>query len=118
MPIRLGLLLLPLALLGCSKPPPSNASGQRLFDHYCAECHGDTAAGRTFFGYPSLVDEKLQREMVRDIIKKGSAERGNAHRHREEMPAFGMLSDAQIERINDHLVQLRKQRSRAASPKP
>jgi cbb3-type cytochrome c oxidase subunit III len=107
---RLTLLLVPLMMLGCAKPPPTSASGQVLFDYYCAKCHGETAAGKTFFGYPSLVDEKLQREMISRIIKKGSAERGNKHQHRDEMPAFKMLSDAQIKRISDYLVLLRKNR--------
>lgn len=101
-----GLLLL---LNGCAKPPEPDASGQELFDYYCDRCHGETGKGKTFFGFPSLVDEELARNMILRILDKGSEERGNQSKHREEMPAFKQLSDKQIDRLVDYLYRLRKQ---------
>ncbi|MBF0255182.1 MAG: cytochrome c [Gammaproteobacteria bacterium] len=118
MSTRLVLLLMPLILLGCAKPPPPSASGAELFDYYCTKCHGEGALGKTFFGYPSLLDKDLPPELIAHVIKRGSAERGNKHQHRDEMPAFAMLSDKQVKRLTDYLIKLRQERLSKASTAP
>ncbi len=44
-------------LLTVAADPQANAMGERLFQTYCAQCHGATAEGSNTQGFPNLTDD-------------------------------------------------------------
>jgi mono/diheme cytochrome c family protein len=78
-------------------PAPVAAEGYRLFDHNCAQCHGDDARGDEG---PDLHGVRKSDERFRMIIRNGI---------KGQMPAFGKkFKDADIEALIAYLRTLKE----------
>ena len=88
---RLGVFFTSCVLLSAAQSDAERA-GAKLFQRYCAACHGKDAAGGT--KAPSLVTDRVttaSAEELGAILKNGSAKRG--------MPSFARLPEPQREQI-------------------
>lgn len=103
-------------LLDTPAPPPRASRAERLYDGFCATCHGVDGRGSwraaLFLIRPrDLTAPRLRQEPDRylfDLVKQGGAPLG-----RPGMPAFGSsLSDADIEALVRYVRDL----SRAPAP--
>lgn len=77
-----------------------NASGEQLFNQFCAPCHKKSGVGNLFKGIPSNRRTKLTEEEINVLLHTGQlADKG--------MPDFSFLQAEQIESIVDHLQVLK-----------
>ena len=79
---------------------PQLTTGQQLFRHHCARCHGQGGKGLLLLGVPANVDTALSREKVVRKIRLGSS---SEHR----MRSFRNMSYVEADRIAGYLLRLR-----------
>lgn len=107
----MGLLFLPLAILGCSTPgtpssssstssqpiqPQTSLDGKTLYTSNCASCHGTNGEG----GNASALNTIQNPQDLINSTKNGIS---------PVMPGFAsQLNDAQIKAIADYVVSLKK----------
>jgi cytochrome c oxidase cbb3-type subunit 3 len=89
----------------------ARAGGAAIFRTNCSQCHGAGAAGAP--GYPNLLDDAWlwggTLEDIRYTLMHGIRYEADPDTRISEMPAFGrdgLLSDAQIEAVADHVLWL------------
>lgn len=91
-------ILLVLASLGaCSEPLGEDASGEEIYAHSCAACHGRELQGRSGPPLGGEFAPSLGREKSYfiDTVTKG----------RSRMPAFRtLLTEEQIERVVEFVI--------------
>lgn len=104
------------ALMAFAEP-----AGGAVFKTYCAQCHGSGAAGVEGKGYPSLLDDDwLWGGTIEDIhltITHGIRNTTDADARYSEMPKFGadgLLDDAQIGAVVEHVLAISGQEHDAA----
>ncbi len=70
-------------------------TGVKLYDMYCASCHGKNRIGNRDGSYPSLqgVEKRLSKESIQNILSKGKG----------MMPSFSHISNEQRKVIIDFL---------------
>ncbi len=78
--------------------PPAGASvtGSRLYNNYCASCHGKDRKGNHDGSYPSLlgIEKRLSAASVEQVVLKGKG----------MMPSFSHISVSERKAINDFLL--------------
>ncbi len=88
----LGLLALTLPLTGCSDvndyKPDAGLDGKTLFSQACADCHGDSGAGKFGFLLKIAGTDESTEEVVEKINKGGFI-----------MPAFPNISQEEAQSI-------------------
>lgn len=89
----------------------AEAGGAAVFRAQCSQCHGAGAAGSP--GYPNLLDDDWlwggTAEEIYATINHGIRWEADPDTRYSEMPAFGdegLLSDAEIEAVADHVLAL------------
>jgi mono/diheme cytochrome c family protein len=107
--------LLVVLLAACGGRDDGSASGERLFDNNCVQCHGQGGRGSlgpglrdvlVRYGWSGQDDETLvaARDALRDVVLQGRMVRGRA-----PMPAFaGRFDEAELEALLDHVVALQR----------
>ena len=84
------ILLLPIYFIalilfsGCSRDHhdhPALKSGQQLFDHHCAECHGKDGTGKIVNATPANILTRKNRSDIASFIISGAV-------HDRNMPVF------------------------------
>ena len=92
----------------------ARAGGGALFRTWCAQCHGEGAAGAK--GYPNLVDDDWlwggDAEAIAATIRHGIRWEEDDDTRYSEMPAFGrdeILEKDEIAAVADHILSLSKQ---------
>jgi mono/diheme cytochrome c family protein len=76
----------------CAAQSDAERAGAKLFQRYCASCHGRDAAGGP--KAPPLVTERVKTASAEElgaILKNGSAKKG--------MPSFARIPEQQREQI-------------------
>lgn len=102
----LPLVVLPIFMLSaCNKSGgehdhPELITGQQLYDFHCSECHQKDAKGKFFYGFPDLVELKLD---ISDVRKQVLGKEGPGRK----MPLFTTMPDAEVMLIAEYLVQLK-----------
>ena len=98
-------LLSVFTLVGCSDDAgghkhPELSSGKQLFEHHCAECHQKDAKGKYFYGFPDLVDLKLDINRIRvQVLGEDTPGR--------KMPSFSSMPDEEVQKIAEYIVSLK-----------
>src|ERR1051326_3689930 len=96
---RLGVFFASCALM-CAAQSDAERAGAKLFQRYCASCHGRDAAGGPEAApaggpkAPPLVTERVKTASAEElgaILKNGSAKKG--------MPSFARIPEQQREQI-------------------
>ncbi|GAA0788921.1 c-type cytochrome [Marinobacterium sediminicola] len=91
-------LVTAFGLSACGNDAPSaSASGAKLYNYYCADCHHADGAGSFLEGVPANRTTNLnEAQLVRLIL----------HGHEgSKMPVFSQLQEEQAERIAQYLLQ-------------
>lgn len=108
-------LALALSLAACGERDAGSATGERLFDNHCVQCHGQGGRGSlgpdlrdvlVRYGWSGQDDATLvaARDELRAVILQGRAQRGRA-----PMPAFaGRFDEAELEALLDHVIALQR----------
>ena len=85
--------------------------GAAVFRTFCAQCHGEGAAG--FVGYPNLLDDDWlwggSIEEIHHTIAHGIRVEGDDRTRYSEMPAFGemdLLDRSQIQAVTEYVLAL------------
>ena len=102
-------LLFALSLLtvlsACNRDPhdhPELTSGKQLFQHHCANCHGEAGMGTFLKGVPATIaTRKTQTEIVL-YLQQGP------HTFNRKMPIFTNMPDKEAFKIARHLLELRR----------
>jgi mono/diheme cytochrome c family protein len=91
------IMLAVLGASGCEEAPDPTArskmSGEALFDHYCAACHGNAGQGKLIKGVPPNRYTELSHSDVVNLILKGS------QHPRHPMPAVASLSPSEAAKV-------------------
>ena len=104
-PLKMFLLIgacIVVGVSGCSRDNhdhPDLTTGEQLFNHHCAACHGEDGTGRLFDGLPAnILTQKSPSEIMSYIITL-------AH-HERQMPLFTSMPPVEAQLITQHLIQL------------
>ena len=92
-----------MSVSGCSQDQhdhPNLTTGEQLFNHHCAECHGLKGAGTLFDGVPAII---LTKKSPGEITAYISSETG----HEREMSVFRTMPTDEAQSITDHLFALK-----------
>lgn len=96
-------LCLPL-LGGCmDDKPKSSASGESLFNHYCANCHQQSGTGSFLEGVPANRDTKLTQQEVVNLVLYGREDKPGMPQFRDQ------LTPTQAKKVAEHLLETLKQ---------
>jgi len=94
-----------ITLIACSNRDnhdhPKLISGKALFNHHCADCHGEDGTGKLADRTPANI---LTQKGHQDIVKYVTTE-SNSNR---EMPVFSTMPYSEASKIASHLLSLRK----------
>ena len=100
----LPLVMVVVSVSGCSRDQhdhPNLTTGEELFNHHCAECHGVQGTGRLLDGIPaSILSKKSPGEIAQYITTVTDQNR--------EMPVFSTMSANEAKIITDHLITLKE----------
>lgn len=97
-------VFLAATVLACSKDGdehPPGAAGARLFDAYCARCHGEDGAGKFLAGVPPNRETRLSREQIADLVIRGLPDH-------DRMPTLPRMSRGEALSLADHIATLRE----------
>jgi mono/diheme cytochrome c family protein len=101
-------------LWGCSRDEhnhPNLRTGEQLYNHHCAECHGEDGTGHLFDVIPAnILTKKSPREIMVYITTDGH--------HERKMPVFRTMQVAEARLITEHLLSLKTRYENAAHPMP
>lgn len=105
--VLLSVYLITLILLsGCSRDHhnhPTLTTGQQLFNHHCAVCHGKDGTGRMVDATPAnILTKKNRTDIARFIIS------GEGEEHERRMPIFKNMPYPEADRIAKHLLELKR----------
>lgn len=96
-----GVLVVAVLLTGCFKQAPDEtASGEELFNYYCAGCHKESGQGKFLKGIPANRLTRLNRAQVIELVRFGMETK-------PAMPPIKSLSYLQAKSITNHLWMLR-----------
>ncbi len=92
-------------LIACSNRDdhdhPNLKTGQALFNHHCAECHGEDGTGKLAAQTPANILTKKDRL---GIVKYVTTDTNPAR----QMPVFGTMPYPEATQIANHLLTLRR----------
>jgi len=100
MRLAIGALVAAVAVAGCGESLEGKV-GQELFQAGCARCHdrdGSGGIGPAIGTRDSNAARQLTDEMIRSVIRVGPG----------RMPAFGRLTDEQVESLVEYLRSLQR----------
>lgn len=103
---RVSFMSLIVMLAACSNHDDHNHSelitGQDLYNHHCAECHGKDGTGQLAERMPANILTKKGNQGIADYI------RGKDNNPDREMPVFATMPYAEAKKIANHLLVLRQ----------
>ena len=94
-----------LSVMGCEDDKGSHnhsgdSTGQQLYELHCSECHQNDGKGKFFYGFPDLVELKLDMADIRtQVLGKPGPNRN--------MPSFSDMPDAEVMLIAEYIISLK-----------
>lgn len=89
-----------LSLMGCNKAPDETATGEVLYNYYCADCHKSSGHGKYLMGIPANRTTRMSQSSVTILIKNG-------HRSKPGMPPVPGISYPEARKITQYLWTLK-----------
>jgi len=107
-------LILIVAVAACSRDEhdhPNLTTGEQLYNHHCAECHGEDGTGKLFDVIPANILTKRSPIEIMNYITTPVG-------HERQMPVFKTMPKAEARLITDYLLTLREKYKTAEHRKP
>lgn len=99
---------------GCSRDHhdhPQLTTGEQLFNHHCAECHGEDGTGKLFDSLPANILTKKSPAEIMTYMRMPSP-------HERKMPVFIRMPPAEAKLITEHLIKLKTDYEKGIMNKP
>jgi mono/diheme cytochrome c family protein len=107
-------LILILVAAGCSRDDhdhPDLTTGEQLYNHHCAECHGEDGTGKLFDVIPANILTKKSPIEIMNYITTATG-------HERQMPVFKTMPKSEARLITEYLLELRERYETAEHRKP
>ena len=114
MRVAFAALLLIVIIAACSRDDhdhPNLTTGEQLYNHHCAECHGEDGTGKLFDVIPANI---LTKRSPIEIMNYITTPVGNER----QMPVFKTMPKAEARLITDYLLALRERYRTGERRKP